>query len=202
MTRTHIHGDAMEMVADAGTFDYIITDPPYPTGASSNVTANKAVTQSRFMLDSVFHSFFMEVFRKVNKADNFACWIFTDWRQVSFISNMMRMSGLDKQSCIVWDKTKGSFSANYHPSHEMVVYASNFVHKCGYLGRDLIQAKRPQNKRHPYEKPVDLIVDMCKKFPKGHCIDPFAGSGSTADACEILGWDCTTIEIASKEHSK
>lgn len=191
-----LKGDAMELVGGAGVFDYLITDPPYPTGTSNSLRAVSAVSDTRLMLDGMFQSFFMEVFRKINKNDRFACWVFCDWRQVSFLSNMLRCAGYDKQSCLVWDKQRGTLSALYHPSYEMVLYASNYSMRGVYLGRDLISMKRPKSRRHPYEKPAELIVEMCHSFPSGRCLDPFAGSGSTAEACKTMGWPCTTIEIA------
>ena len=194
MTYELIKGDAMEFVSDLGEFDYLITDPPYPTGTSNSMTG-QSVTHTRLMIDSMFQSFFMELFRKIRKSDNFRCWIFTDWRQVSFLSSCLRLEGYDKQSCIVWDKGRGTLSKNYHPCYEQILYASKVTHDAGYLGRDLIRMERPKNRIHTYQKPVDLIVEICKKFPPGRCVDPFSGSGSTLLACEQMGWDSVGIDI-------
>ncbi len=50
--------------------------------------------------------------------------------------------------------------------------------------------------RHPTVKPVDLIRYLVTLVtPKcGRVLDPFAGSGTTGEACMLLGHDCTMIE--------
>ncbi len=50
--------------------------------------------------------------------------------------------------------------------------------------------------RHPTVKPVDLIRYLVTLVtPKrGRVLDPFAGSGTTGEACMLLGFDCTMIE--------
>ena len=150
---TKLRGDAMEVVPTLGTFDILLTDPPYPVGVASTMKAG-SVTDTRLMLDGMFLSFFMAVFRTIKKNNKFQCWIFCDWRQVSFLSNCMRREGLDKQSVIVWDKQHASLSALYCPQHEMILYASNFsAIKNTYLGPDIRQFKRPKKsiKTNPFQ---------------------------------------------------
>lgn len=50
--------------------------------------------------------------------------------------------------------------------------------------------------RHPTVKPVDLIRYLVRLVtpPGGRVLDPFAGSGTTGEACMLLGYDCTLIE--------
>jgi hypothetical protein len=49
---------------------------------------------------------------------------------------------------------------------------------------------------HPTVKPVDLMRWLVRLVtpPKGHVLDPFAGSGTTGEACVIEGFDVTLIE--------
>lgn len=80
----------------------------------------------------------------------------------------------------------------------MILYASNFSIK-KYLGPDIRRFKRPKKsiKTNPFQKPVDLVVDICKPFEGGNkkMIDPFAGSGSLLTAASQLGWHATGIDI-------
>lgn len=50
--------------------------------------------------------------------------------------------------------------------------------------------------KHPTVKPVDLmrwlVTLVCP--PGGRVLDPFAGSGTTGEACMLAGFDCTMIE--------
>lgn len=49
---------------------------------------------------------------------------------------------------------------------------------------------------HPTVKPLDLMQWLIRLItpPGGRVLDPFAGSGTTAEACVIEGFRCTTIE--------
>jgi DNA modification methylase len=49
---------------------------------------------------------------------------------------------------------------------------------------------------HPTVKPLDLMRWLVRLVtpPGGTVLDPFAGSGTTAEACVIEGFRCTTIE--------
>ena len=50
---------------------------------------------------------------------------------------------------------------------------------------------------HPTVKPVDLMVHLLRLFvpPGGRVLDPFAGSGTTGVAAQLLGIDATLIEL-------
>lgn len=49
---------------------------------------------------------------------------------------------------------------------------------------------------HPTVKPIDLMRWLVRLVtpPDGHVLDPFAGSGSTGEACMLEGFSCTMIE--------
>jgi len=49
---------------------------------------------------------------------------------------------------------------------------------------------------HPTVKPLDLMRWLVRLVtpPGGTCLDPFAGSGTTAEACLLEGFACITIE--------
>lgn len=51
--------------------------------------------------------------------------------------------------------------------------------------------------KHPTVKPLALMEWLVKLItpPDGLVLDPFAGSGITAEACMKLGFDCTLIDI-------
>ena len=43
-------------------------------------------------------------------------------------------------------------------------------------------------RRHPHEKPLNVVYDIVQKVPKDiPVVDPFLGSGTTAEACALLG---------------
>lgn len=51
--------------------------------------------------------------------------------------------------------------------------------------------------KHPTVKPVALIEWLVRLItpPGGKVLDPFAGSGTTGEACMKLGFDCTMIDL-------
>lgn len=62
------------------------------------------------------------------------------------------------------------------------------------------QAKAPSRERprvngtaHPTVKPLELLVRLVTP-PGGAVLDPFAGSGTTAEACALEGFRCVLIE--------
>ena len=192
-----IHGDALEVIPSLGQFDYVLTDPPYPTGGESSIRAGESVKSCREMIDGMAQSFLAAALRAVKKADKFSIWLFCDWRQVSFMSSILRGMGPDKQSCIVWDKISGSLSPRYHPSHEMILWASNSAAPKAFLGRDLVQMARVRKsqKTHPFAKPPELVKELCHAFPPGRVLDPFCGSGGLLVGAQALGWETVGIDI-------
>ncbi len=53
---------------------------------------------------------------------------------------------------------------------------------------------------HPTVKPLDLMQYLVRLVtpPGGTVLDPFAGSGTTAEACIIEGFRCITIELTAE----
>ena len=213
------HGDALELVPDLGEFDAVITDPPYPTGGESSMKDPASIKEAREMTDGLCQSLVAGVLRSVRRSrgsgavlnqtafrretekERFLAWMFTDWRQVSFFSAVLRGQGLTSQSCIVWDKGSGAMSALYHPSHEMVLFArapGKQSDALGFLGRDLIQCKRVTGKErmHPFDKPVALVEKMLGGFKPGRILDPFCGAGSLLVGAQRLGWDVVGVDIS------
>ena len=195
--------DTLEILPTLEPFDYVITDPPYPTGISQAMSNSKSLKDAREMTDALSQSFVGATLRAIPKKTDFAIWLMCDWRQVSFFSSIFRGMGIHSQSCIVWDKMRGTLSSNYHPSHELILFGKVGKVAEGYLGRDLISLPKPNSKgkTHPYEKPPELITQLCKSFKKGRVLDPFCGTGGLLVGAKQLGWEVEGIEI-SKEFCK
>ena len=191
------HDDALEAVPRLGQFDYVLTDPPYPTGGESSLKAKGSVKGCREMVDGMAQSFIAGVLRAVRLKPDGCLWICCDWRQVSFLSSIVRGMGYDRQSCIVWDKGSGTLSSRYHPSHELILWATAGKPPVGYMGRDVVQIGRVPHgrKSHPFDKPTDLVAQVCKAFPPGRVIDPFCGAGSLLVGAQMLGWECVGVDI-------
>lgn len=201
MTDKVIQGDALEIVADLGEFDYIMTDPPYSVNPIYHWN-DKGLSNANMMNSSMQRSLVAGVIRNIQKKDNFAAWIFTDWINVSFVGHALLAMGLDKQSCIVWDKDKPFYTDHYHKMHEMVVFAKNFVNKdkSKYYGRDIIKVKslHSTKKNHLHSKPVELAEKLLHNVPPGRILDPFCGGGNLLKGAQNMGFEVVGIDAVEE----
>lgn len=106
---------------------------------------------------------------------------------------------------LIWDKGgalgMGDLSIPWKPDHEEI-----YVLGTGFIGyRDSgsvlrfapVQSMAKNGRVHPTEKPVALMMALCRKVP-GTILDPFMGSGTTGVACVKLGRKFIGIEIEPK----
>jgi len=57
-------------------------------------------------------------------------------------------------------------------------------------------------RRHPHEKPLNIIGELVRKAPPGlPIVDPFLGSGTTAVACLMLGREFYGAELDPQYHA-
>ena len=119
--------------------------------------------------------------------------------QVAFLSAFVAQ-GWRLHQTLVWVKdTMVLGHADYHYRHEPIAYG--YAKGSGRWGRgsqgwyggsgedSVLEVPRPRASRdHPTAKPVDLVVRCLANSsrPGDVVLDPFAGSGSTLVACELL----------------
>jgi site-specific DNA-methyltransferase (adenine-specific) len=113
---------------------------------------------------------------------------------------------------IVWDKDNGA--TDFADCELAWTSFNTAVRKFKWRWQGMLQEKGGSQKEkrvHPTQKPVELMKWCLEKYSKtGDLIlDPFAGSGTTAIACELLGrrWilieqDEDYCEIAAKRIEK
>jgi DNA modification methylase len=72
-----------------------------------------------------------------------------------------------------------------------------------YAIGDVIDWTYSGNKLHPTQKPLPVLLPLVDTFsPKqGVVLDPFAGSGSTLQAAQMLGRSYIGIELDAKYHA-
>lgn len=95
------------------------------------------------------------------------------------------------RSAIIWDKVihgLADLQTCYAPQYEIILFASKGRSiLLGSRPKDIIRCQRlsPSKMKHPYQKPVELIVPLLRVSTQvGNTIlDPFTGSGTVGVAC-------------------
>jgi DNA modification methylase len=110
-----------------------------------------------------------------------------------------------------WHDAKPSTNGSMSGGNYAGRVKASFGGDTGTAARFFYTAKADRDDRadskHPTVKPVDLMRWLVRLItpPGGHVLDPFAGSGTTGEACMLEGFDCTLIErdaqhVADIEH--
>lgn len=96
----------------------------------------------------------------------------------------------DKIKCIVWDKGHVGLGRLFRNQHELILWGrseGHYLPNDNVLRADVLHAAAtpPKKRKHPVQKPVALLEQLC--CPSSACggliLDPFMGSGTTGAAC-------------------
>lgn len=179
-------GDCMEVMPLLGTFDAVVTDPPYGMSFQSNYRKHK-----------------YENIKNDSNTDflNWVCslevdhskYIFSRWENIKDVP-------LPK-SCITWIKNNHSMGDLEHEhgrQTEICLFYNGKNHKWAeQRPNDVIKCDRSGNDLHPTQKPIGLMK-VIVKWTQGIVLDPFMGSGTTGVACAEMGRKFTGIELDEK----
>ena len=199
-------------------FDAIITDPPYSSGGL-HTGSRQATTSSKYQSSDAKRKFpdflgdnmdqrsyrawamlWLTEALDIVRPGGIVC-LFTDWRQLPTMSDILQGAGVLWQGVASWDKGNarpriGGISQRC----EFVVWGSKgkLERKGPSLSGSLRHSLVPSTKRvHCAEKPLDLMLDLLKLIAwreNASVLDPFAGSGSTLVAARKLGIQGVGIE--------
>ena len=170
-----IHGDALKVLSSfaPGTFDAVITDPPYASGGRTPSEKSKStVKKYSSMKENAPPPF-------DGDAKDQRSW--TRWA-AEWLYEARKASKPGAPVClfIVW-------GSNGDMPISRPVPCLPGVFKYG----------NPQNRIHLTEKPLQLMQDIVKITESGgHILDPFAGSGTTVLAAVLEGYSATGIEMS------
>lgn len=194
--------DAMASL-EAGSVDTILGDAPYCSGGYTEAERTSVKAQGVrgdrwFNGDNMTTMGLVWLLRQLSVQaarvlkPGGSLLIFTDWRMVPSLAPALESGGLRWRNLVVWDKGSAGMGWGFRPQHELVLQLAN-----GTLplrptkAVNVIRVPRvPARKRlHPTEKPVELLRELIRHTtPKGGVVyDPFAGSGSTAEAAMLEG---------------
>ena len=216
-------GDALTLLPtfEAGSFDALITDPPYASGgltaAERRLPPSVKYQQSGQRLrwsdfpgderDQRSHLRWMVLWlsecHRLLRDGSPVC-LFTDWRQLPLTTDALQCAGFIWRGVLVWDKGAGVRPCLGRPRNqaEYVVWGSR-----GAMPRDrhapvlpgvIQEPVRKADKHHMTGKPTALmrqLVRICE--PGGRILDPFAGSGTTLLAAQLEGYRWAGCEMTS-----
>lgn len=200
-----IQGDCIEELKKlpSNSIDSVVTDPPYMIGATSvGRPDSKAGTWVDMENSAYWFAAWMQECKRVLKSTGYLL-CFGNWRSIPVLIRALAMSEMPATSCMVWDKDwiGPAGKRQLRPRYEVVIFSAMpeariddrsapDIFKCKW------QAGNMKTTKHPAEKPVELILHLCRLTtpPGGTVLDPFAGSGTTGVAAKQEGFDFILIE--------
>ena len=216
-----IQGDALQLLPNfaPGTYDAVITDPPYASGGRTQAEKNKSTAKKySSMGDHAPPPFdgdskdqrswtrwaaeWLGDARKLCKPGAPVC-MFIDWRQLPAASDALQWAGWIWRGTAVWDKGNSRpQKGRFRQQAEYIVWGSNGdmpISRPVPCLPGVFKYGNPQNRIHLTEKPLPLMRDVVKiTEPGGHILDPFAGSGTTILAAVLEGYTATGIEVTGE----
>lgn len=204
-----IHGEALATMRDlpTGSFDALITDPPYCSGGTSSVDRTTRTAKDKYVSSDSKSGLALPDFPDQRDQRSFTLWctlwlgealrlvrpggqalVFTDWRQLPAMSDALQAAGWRWRGIVVWAKPGARPQPGFANGAEYILWASN-----GTLDREhrppclpgVYSIVRPTGKQrmHITAKPVELMRNLVRTVPAGgRILDPFAGSGTTGVA--------------------
>ena len=199
--------DTLEVLCQNELVDMWLTDPPYNV-AYEGKTKDALTIQNDEMSDEGFRQFLTESYTAADAVMKAGA-VFYIWHADSEGYNFRGAahdSGWQVRQCLIWKKqTMVMGRQDYHWKHEPCLYG--WKGGAGHLWATdrkqttILEFDRPsKNKEHPTMKPVELFEYQMLNNTKGSdkVLDSFAGSGTTAIACEKHGREARLMELDPK----
>lgn len=181
-----------------GSVDAVIADPPYGIDYA-NTKGTRIKNDKR-----PYIWFLQEAFRATKEGG--CALIFCRWDVAQDFRRAMELAGYRMRSQIIWDKMAhgmGDTRSQFGPMHELILF--------GIKGRFAFPGKRPNDvihvpkvasaaMRHPNEKPAALMEALIRAVTRegDTILDPFLGSGPTAEACRNTGRQLIGYELEER----
>lgn len=193
---------------ESESIDLVVTDPPYRTitggdqNGANSVRPKGMLSGNRELFahqnDIDIKQWIPEVYRILKQQTH--CYIFTNLLNLNEMINVALESGFKLQNLLVWEKNNCTPSQYYMKNCEYVLFLrkgkAKWINDIGGSKTVHQFANIIGNKRHPTEKPQDLIEFYIKNSSNvGDTVcDPFMGSGTTARAAKAtmrnyIGWE-------------
>ena len=198
-------GDALDIIGrlDDNSIALVIADPPYNT---------TSYEWDRIGSDVEYLSFLADWLRVLSPKlkDNYHLFMFCDPDYQANIEAMLKDEGYPLKSRIIWEyrnlvmgrDAQDKFIENWQMCFHCGTHPLNFPDQWDDRRFMVQNHARPQSNftegsYHPTPKPVSLLKTLVEfgSWPGDSVLDPFAGGGSTGQACNEVGdRQCILIE--------
>lgn len=213
-------GDALSILRDLpdNSVDAIITDPPYCSGAFT-LAAKQAPPDTKYKKSST-QAVYTEFACDARDQRSFILWgsmwlseclriakisapllVFSDWRQLPATTDYVQIAGWSWRGVVVWHKPSSRpLPGEFRRECEFIAYARKGVRgdiePTVYPELYSYSAPSGPKRKHLTQKPIELMRDLMRIVPQGGTVlDPFIGSGTTAEAAILTGRKCIGIEM-------
>ena len=196
-----LYSDCLEglLQMDSDIVDLVLLDPPYFNYKTGH-RKDKADKLSQSIVQQPRDEQ-IEVIRQCIRVlkPNRAFFVFTSWENIWWMSQPFLSLW---RNMIIWDKgnwTAGDLKGSFGNQYEVILLGSKG--KWEFKGKresDIWRIPRVGTKRlHPTEKPVELYLKIIENSTNvgDFVIDPYVGSGSSAEAAFRLGRNFLGYEI-------
>ncbi|WP_413460236.1 DNA-methyltransferase [Herbaspirillum huttiense] len=207
-------GDCLAILPELdGTFDAVVTDPPYSSGGQSK-GQRAASTGAKYLSStgSQFADFGGDSKDQRSYLHWSALWmslcyekltagglmvVFSDWRQLPVTTDALQAAGFTWRGVGVWDKGSSSrpYKGGFRAQTEFFAWGSKgpLVGDTYSPGVFSVQ-QRPSGKLHQVGKPVTLMKPLVAACG-ARVLDPFMGSATTGLVAIEQGKHFTGIEL-------
>ena len=199
--------DALDKLCDGQLVDMWLTDPPYNV-AYEGKTKDALTIKNDKMGDEPFRQFLRDAYVAADAVMKAGA-VFYIWHADSEGYNFRgaaKDAGWTVRQCLIWKKqTMVMGRQDYHWKHEPCLYGwkdgAAHLWATDRKQTTILEFDRPsRNAEHPTMKPVELFEYQMLNNTKGSdlVLDSFAGSGTTAIACEKHGRNARLMELDPK----
>lgn len=205
-----IHGDAFKLIKqiDNDSVDLIFTDPPYKR--TTQVNLKPLTSEQMFTIAKEF----ARVLKREGSCVLF-CGMYDKWDWYNILTDV----GFNYIMELLWVYRNPSTirfqKRKFVPAHDTILWFSKsdkyyfledspielswFEHKA-FVGWVRGQEYIPKEKLNTTPKPLKIALTIVRRLcpPNGLVLDPFAGLGTFAIACKLLGRRYIGFEITEK----
>ena len=187
------------------SIDLIVTDPPYRTTSRGSYGDTGGILKDELNMKGkvFFHNdikisdWIAELYRVLKESGH--CYIMTNNVNLCDYLNEIKKAEFSIFKTLIWKKDNCITNMYYMDNHEYIIFCRKGkaikINNCGT--KSVLEIPNPKNKRHPTEKPIELMEILIKNSSHNGdtVLDPFMGSGSTGVACVNTGRNFIGMEL-------